>query len=102
MKKSPVLSTEDSHLFMRTESQNEVPNITGNSWDMLLAVGGNYGVSGFILNKQSSLPNEMASINVSGNRRVTNIEMDASVHNATYGGSKLQPSALQLLACIRC
>lgn len=30
------------------------------------------------------------------------VELEASKSNSAYSGSKLQPSALQLLACIRC
>lgn len=38
----------------------------------------------------------------SGQQHMDSFQFEASKSSATYFGTKLQPSALQLLACIRC
>ena len=77
-----------------------LPNITGTSWA--------YSGFGFLRSgaKPTGAFGSEGTSNYSPESASTfagsSLTFDASKFNATYNGSKMQVSALQLLACIRC
>ena len=79
-----------------------LPNITGGFG--IVGYGGRWSVES--TEGAFSSKEQRASLNVSplenGEMKDTRVDFKASSISSTYNGSKLQPSALQLLACIRC
>ena len=82
-----------------------LPNIRGLSMNFCLT-SPNYGIS-----SQGAFYNDgtvggksiyATSTADSGHQHIDSFQFEASKSSATYLGTKLQPSALQLLACIRC
>ena len=82
-----------------------LPNIRGLSMNFCLT-SPNYGIS-----SQGAFYNDgtvggksiyATSTADSGQQHIDSFQFEASKSSATYLGTKLQPSALQLLACIRC
>ena len=83
----------------------QLPNIRGLSMNFCLT-SPNYGIS-----SQGAFYNDgtvggksiyATSTADSGHQHIDSFQFEASKSSATYLGTKLQPSALQLLACIRC
>lgn len=88
--------------------ESELPNISGSYTARIFSkpsgeeiIGVNNGVGAFSISKENYGDN----LQLDGwyNRQSMNkISFRASSSSAIHNGSKLQPSALQLLACIRC
>lgn len=85
----PQGTTDTSQVGKALEAS--LPNITGNGRGSFWAKAGALS-SGASENKYA----------YGESWGIHDVTFNASKSNATYSGSKLQPSALQLLACIRC
>ena len=79
----------------------QLPNIRGKS-QLELVEQSSTGQTGAF--KTTAYPEFIRNVSYGsgGSMGWGHVELEASKSNSAYSGSKLQPSALQLLACIRC
>lgn len=79
-----------------------VPNIMGRFWD-LLAIGNGYmGTADGVFRTRALTNNQIITTTpLTSFGTEDGISLDLSRGSSLYAGSSLQPSALQVLACIR-
>ena len=79
------------------------PNMTGRFWDLASVLTEKMGTATGCFSSPTSANSAISIATVSTTQSSGDgIDFSASKSSTVYSGSKLQPSALQLLPCIRC